>query len=95
MDKIFIPKKVIENGIEYILFDDVFRREEIISYALIHNYPIKFICTSYTCACEILAEIQENDYSLIFKKVPIYMQGLRLDDKIEVFCEKIVRSEDI
>ena len=88
MDKDFIPKKIVENNIEYVLFDNVFRAAEIISYAQAHNFPIKFICTTYTCACEILADIQESGYSLLFKRVPVYMQGLRLCDNIEVICSK-------
>lgn len=90
MDKSFIAKKTVEeDGIEYVLFDNVFRAEEIIQYAVTHNFPIRFVCTTYTCACEILADIQENGYELIFKKVPMYMQGTKLYDKIEVFCYKI------
>lgn len=86
MDKNFIPMKIIEDHVEYVLFENVFRAEETISYAVIHNFPIKFICTTYTCACEILAEIQERGYSLTFKKIPMYAQGLRLNDSIEVIC---------
>lgn len=88
MEKRFIPRKIVEDDIEYVLFNNVFMAEEIISYAVKHNFPIKFICTTYTCACEFLADIQENGYSLTFKKIPVYMQGLRLNDRIEVICNK-------
>lgn len=88
MDKNFIPKKIVEDDIEYVLFDNVFKAEEIINYAATHNFPMKFICTNYTCACEILSEIQENGYSLTFKKVPVYMQQMKICDNIEVICNK-------
>lgn len=88
MNKNFIPKKIVEDNIEYVLLDNVFRYEEVIYYALTHNFPIKFICTTYTCACEILAEIQENGYKLSFKKVPLRMDGRTIDYSIEVFCNK-------
>ena len=90
MDKSFIPKKIVEDNVEYVLLNDVFRSEEVIYYSLMHNFPIKFICTTYTCACEILAEIQENGYELSFKKVPVCMSGRTIDYSIEVFCNKIV-----
>jgi hypothetical protein len=90
MDKDFIPKKIVENNIEYVLFDNVFRMDETISYAVRHNFNIKFICTTYTCACEILTEIQESGYSLLFKKVPVYMEGRIIYYNIEVFCSKIL-----
>ena len=89
MDKNFIPRKIVEENVEYVLFDNVFKTEEFISYALTHNFPIKFTCTTSTNACEILADIQENGFSLTFKKIPVYMDGIRLDDKIEVICNKI------
>lgn len=90
MDENFIPKKIVEDdGIEYVLLDNVFRSEEIIRYAVAHNFHIKFICTTYTCACEILTDIQEQEYHLSFKKVPEYMEGRKLCDKIVVFCYKM------
>ena len=89
MDKNFIPKKVVEDNVEYVLLSDVFRAEETIYYALTHNFPIKFICTTYTCACEILAEIQENGYELSFKKVPVRMDGRFLYYNIEVYCNRV------
>ena len=89
MDKNFIPKKIVENNIEYVLFDNVFKKDDTICYALMHNFPIKFICTTCASACEILAEIQENRYELTFKKIPEYMDGRRIYDKIAVYCYKI------
>lgn len=88
MKEKYIPKKVIENGVEYVLFDNMFRAEETINYATTHNFPIKFICTTYTSACEVLAEIQESGYVLDFKKVPVYVEGMKLNDNIEVICSK-------
>lgn len=90
MDEIFIPKKIIEkDGIEYVLLDNVFKSEETLKYAVAHNFHIKFICTTYTCACEILADIQEQEYHLSFKKVPEYIEGSKICDKIVVYCYKI------
>lgn len=89
MNKNFIVTTVFEDGVEYVLLDNVFRAKDIIVYAIEHNFPIKFICTTYTCACQILAEIQDNGYLLTFKKVPIYWQGSVIDYSIEVFCNKI------
>ena len=89
MDKKFIPKKIVEDNVEYVLFDNVFRMKETIDYAVTHNFPIKFVCTTYTCACEILVEIQEVGYSLTFKKIPEYMDGRKIYDKIAVYCCKI------
>lgn len=65
----FIPKKIVENNVEYVLLDDVFRHEETINYAVAHNFNIKFICTTYTCACKILQKIYSKEYELRFKKV--------------------------
>ena len=90
MDEIFIPKKIIEkDGIEYVLLDNVFKSEETLKYAVAHNFHIKFICTTYTCACEILANIQEQEYQLSFKKVPEYIEGSKICDTIVVYCYKI------
>ena len=90
MDENFIPKKIVEyDGIEYVLLDNVFRSKETIRYAVAHNFHIKFVCTTYTCACEILADIQAQEYYLSFKKVPVYVDGSVIDNNIEVFCYKI------
>ena len=88
MDKNFIPKKIVEDNIEYVLFDNMFRIEETIGYAVAHNFPIKFVGTTYTCACQALAEIQEKGYELLFKKVPVYMYGNIIYYNIEVICNK-------
>ena len=89
MDENFIPKKIVEDNVEYVLLDNMFRIEETIGYAVAHNFPIKFVGTTYTCACEALAEIQEVGYSLTFKKIPEYMNGSKIYDKIAVYCCKI------
>ena len=88
MDKSFIPKKIVEDNVEYVLLDNVFRAEETINYAVTHNFPIKFICTTYTCACDILAIIQWCGYELTFKKVPVRVDGRVIDNSIEVFCKR-------
>ena len=89
MDKSFIPKKIVEDNVEYVLLDNVFRSEETINYAVAHNFPIKFICTTYTCACDILAVIQWSGYELTFKKVPMVTDGRIVDATVEVICNKI------
>lgn len=90
MDKGFIPKKTVaDDGIEYVVLDNVFRSEETINYAVTHNFPIKFICTTYTCACDILGVIQWSGYELTFKKAPVYVNGRVIDNSIEVYCYKI------
>lgn len=89
MNKCFIPKKIVEDNVEYVLFDNVFKAEETVNYATTHNFPIKFICTTYTCACEILATLQEKGYELLFKKVPVCnIYGDVIYYNIEVICNK-------
>ena len=43
MDKVFIPKKIVEDNVEYVLLDNMFKAEETVDYALIHNFNIKFV----------------------------------------------------
>lgn len=87
MDKVFIPKKIVEDNVEYVLLDNMFKAEETVDYALIHNFNIKFVCTTYTCACEVLHKIQSKDYKLCFKEEKEYSSIFGLEStSIVVYC---------
>lgn len=87
MDKSFIPKKIVEDNIEYVLFNNMFRAEETIDYAATHNFNIKFICTTYTCACEVLWKIQSKGYELRFEEIKEHTGFYNLEStSIVVYC---------
>lgn len=87
MIKDFIPKKIAEDNVEYVLLDNMFKAEQTIDYAVVHNFPIKFICTTYTNACEVLQKIQSKDYKLCFKEEKEYSSIFGLEStKIVVYC---------
>lgn len=84
---LFHPKLVSIDGEMdgFILLDNVFTHEECIEYCKKHRYNIKFICSNYTCATEILYKIQEAGYRLKFYKVHPYVDVPAISH-IEVRC---------
>ena len=73
---------------EFVLLDNVFKYKETIAYAVKHNFDIRFVCGTYTCATEILCYIQENGYELVFEREPVYMHDTILYYNFVVACYK-------